>query len=610
MEHLNKVKLSEIDVISGFWAERQKLNRDVTIYAVRDRYEETGRFGAFDFDYVEGGEKPRPHYFWDSDVAKWMEAAAYILQKHPDGALRAEVETLIDKIEAHQDPCGYFNIYHTVVEPDNRFRDRDHHELYCLGHLIEAAVAYYNAVGSDRLIKILDKYIDYVIRVFVTEKSAGFVTPGHEEIELALYKLYAIRPDEKYKMLADFFLDERGKEDSPLESWCNGKYNQSHLPVREQRTAEGHCVRANYLYAGMADAARANNDEAMLTACRALFDDMTRRKMYITGGIGSSHRGEAFTVAYDLPNDTAYAETCAAIALALFSDRMKDLEIDSRYADAVELEIYNGMLSGISLDGRCFFYENPLEINLEDHIRHTSVKDGDRLPITERQLNFGCSCCPPNVTRVIADIGEFVCSYDENRVFLHQYMGCSAAFGGVRLDVETAYPCSGEVRVTVDGAKGKTLYLRIPGWCGSFTLSAPYTLANGYAAVQVPENAFEVTLQLEMQPRFVAADPRVRADAGKTAVAYGPLVYCAEGIDNRCSLASLRLDVNAPVTAEYRAFFGAPELTAKGFLAETDGKELYAPVGSLRETPVDIKLIPYFAFANRGESDMRVWLRY
>ena len=610
MEHLNKVKLSEIDVTSGFWAERQRLNRDVTVYAVRDRYEETGRFGAFDFDYVEGGEKPRPHYFWDSDVAKWMESAAYILQKHPDAELRAEVDALIGKIEAHQDPCGYFNIYHTVIEPENRFRDRDHHELYCLGHLIEAAVAYYNATGSDRLINILDKYIDYVIRVFVTEKSAGFVTPGHEEIELALYKLYEVRPDEKYKTLADFFLNERGKETKTLESWCNGKYNQSHLPVREQKTAEGHCVRANYLYAGMADAARANSDEAMLAACKALFDDMTKKKMYVTGGVGSSHRGEAFTVPYDLPNDTAYAETCAAIALALFANRMKDIEPDSKYADAVELEIYNGILSGISLDGRCFFYENPLEINLEDHIRHTSVRDGDRLPITERQLNFGCSCCPPNVTRLIADIGEYVCSYDEDRIFIHQYMACSASLPGMQLDIDTAYPSCGEIRIELAGAKFKKLYLRIPGWCEAFTLSAPYVMKNGYAEIDIRSDMLTLTLSLEMRPRFIAADPRVRADAGKTAVAYGPLVYCAEGIDNRCSLAALRIDVNAPVTAEYRAFFGVPELTAKGFLAEADGKELYVPVGSVRETPKDIKLIPYFGFANRGESDMRVWLRY
>lgn len=610
MEHLTKVKLSEIDITGGFWAQRQKINADTTVYAVWDRYVETGRIGAFDFDYVEGGEKPRPHYFWDSDVAKWMESAAYILAKKPDPVLEERIEMLIGKIEAHQDPCGYFNIYHTVIEPENRFKDRDHHELYCLGHLIEAAVAYYNATGRDRMIKLLDKYIDYVIRVFCEEKSTGFTSPGHEEIELALFKLYAVKPEEKYKELAMFFLNERGKDQLPIASWCNAKYSQNHEPVRQQRAAEGHSVRANYLYAGMADAAGVTNDAEMLTACKALFDDETGRKMYITGGVGSSHKGEAFTVGYDLPNDTAYAETCAAIALAFFAGRMEDLEVDSRYADTVERTIYNGILSGISLDGRCFFYENPLEINLADRGKHASVQNEDRLPITERQLNFGCSCCPPNVTRLIADIGESVCAYDETRVFLHQYMACSAGFAGMQLDVDTAYPCAGEVNISLAGAKGKKLFLRIPGWCERFTLNLPYTMEHGYAAIDVAEDALSVTLSLEMKPRFIVSDPRVLADAGKVAVTFGPLVYCAEKIDNDARLADLRLDPTHPPQAEFDPYFDAPVLTAEGLATdETSVKALYMPLKDVKYRKVPVKLIPYFGFANRGESDMRVWLR-
>ena len=606
---LNKVKLSEIDITGGFWVERQQLNRETTVYAVRDRYEETGRFGAFDFDYTEGGDKPRPHYFWDSDVAKWMESAAFILAKTPDAALENAVEELIDKIEAHQDPCGYFNIYHTVIEPNNRFKDRDHHELYCLGHLIEAAVAYYSATGRDRMIRLLDKYVDYVIKVFVEEKSTGFTSPGHEEIELALFKLYEATGNEKYKDLAMFFLNERGRDQIPVGNWCNAKYSQNHLPVRQQRTAEGHSVRANYLYAGMADAVRFTGDAEMMEACRALFDDMVTRKMYITAGVGSSCQGEAFTVAYDLPNDTAYAETCAAIALAMFSGRMANLEPDSRYADTVERAIYNGIISGISLDGRCFFYENPLEINLADRSRHPSVNHEDRLPITRRQLNFGCSCCPPNVTRLIADIGEYACAYDENRVFVHQYMACSALFGGMQLDMDTAYPSSGSVELSLAGAKGKQLWLRIPGWCENFTISAPYTMQNGYAVIEVAEDLFTVALSLEMQVRFVAADPRVRADAGKVAVTYGPLVYCAEGVDNPAPLCSLRIDPAAPAEAAFDPYFGAPVITAKGAaIDESSVKALYMPLKDLKLKEVPVKLIPYFGFANREESDMRVWM--
>ena len=611
MEQLKKVKLSEIDVTSGFWAQRQKINREVTVYAVRDRYEETGRFGAFDFDYCEGSDKPRPHFFWDSDVAKWMESAAFILAKNQDDELQRQVECLIDKIEEHQDENGYFNIYHTVIEPDNRFKDRDHHELYCLGHLIEAAVAYYNATGRDRMIRLLDKYIDYVIKVFTEEKSTGFSSPGHEEIELALFKLYEVRPEEKYKDLAMFFLNERGKDKIPIAGWCNAKYSQNHLPVRAQRTAEGHSVRANYLYSGMADAVRFTGDAEMMEACKAIFNDTVERKMYITGGVGSSNRGEAYTTAYDLPNDTAYAETCASIALALFANRMKDLEIDSRYADTVEREIYNGIISGISLDGRSFFYENPLEINLADRTRHTSVNEGDRLPITQRQMNFGCSCCPPNVTRLIADIGEYICSYDENRVFVHQYIASGAVFSGMQMEIETEYPSVGEICVRIAGARGKRLYLRIPGWCESFSLNVPYQTVNGYAEIDVDADSFDVTLSLEMKPRFLAADPRVRADAGKAAVMRGPLVYCAECADNDFDLFKVRLDTQKEVASDYDAYFGAPVLEVKGCVAEENTlKALYFLVADVRERAVNVKMIPYFGFANRGESDMRVWFRY
>ena len=612
MEQLKRVTLDQIDITGGFWAERQKLNRETTVYAVRDRYEETGRFGAFDFDYTEDCGKPRPHYFWDSDVAKWMESVAYILQKGPDAELEAQVEGLIDKIEAHQEKNGYFNIYHTVIEPDNRFRDRDHHELYCLGHLIEAAVAYYRATGRDRFIRVLDRYIDYVIRVFCVEKTSAFTSPGHEEIELALFKLYEAFPDEKYKDLAMFFLNERGKDEIPVGAWCYASYSQNHLPVREQRTAEGHCVRANYLYAGMADAARVTGDTAMFAACKALFDDTVKHKMYITGGIGSSHQGEAYTVSYDLPNDTAYTETCASIALALFANRMKDLEIDAKYADAVEREMYNGILSGVSLSGDRFFYENPLEINLQDHTRNVSVKSEDRLPITERKLDFSCSCCPPNVTRFIAEIGEFVCSYDKRRVFLHQYMSGDAVFGGMSMNVETEYPCSGEVRVTLAGAKGKLLYLRIPGWCGSFRVSAPYRMKKGYAQIEVNSDTFTVTLSMDMNVCLIAADPRVRADAGRVAVTYGPLVYCAEKTDNDLLLSDIRLypDANLDADVSFNLYFGAPVITMRAAVTdEKSVKTLYMPLRDVKTKDVSVRLIPFFGFANRGASDMRVWLR-
>jgi len=606
MDKLNRIELKDVDVTGGFWANRQKLNRDVTIYAVRDRFEDTGRFKAFNFSYTTENGEQKPHYFWDSDIAKWLESAAYIIEKEPNDELQNKIEEIIDKIAEHQDSNGYFNIYHTVIEPDIRFKNRDHHELYCLGHLIEAAVAYYNATGKDRFIDILDKYIDCVIKAFITDKTASFVTPGHEEIELALYKLNDVRPDKKYIELAEFFLNERG---------CNNRedksvYNQSHKPVREQFEAMGHCVRANYLYAGMADEARNADDEEMLSACKKLFDDMAQKKMYISGGIGSTHHGEAFTIPYDLPNDSAYAETCASIALAMFANRMKDIDINSKYADMVERQIYNGIISGISLDGKSFFYENPLEINLADRGRHTSVNHTDRLPITQRLEVFGCSCCPPNVTRLIANIGEYIYSYDEDRIFVHQYMSSTAAFQNAEISVETEYPNNGTIKLNVANAKNKRLYLRIPSWCESFKISADYNMYKGYAEINIDSDIFEALLELEIKPVLVAAAPGVRADAGAAAVMMGPVLYCAEKVDNSFDLWDAKISADVNFDVEYSDYYNANNLSCRISLTdETSVKALYMPLKNLKTKEATLKLIPYFSFANRGESDMRVWFK-
>ncbi|MBQ6065810.1 MAG: glycoside hydrolase family 127 protein [Clostridia bacterium] len=611
MDHFEPVGFQNVDITGGFWAAKQKLNRDVTIYAVRDRFADTGRFQAFECNWKEGSDEPKPHFFWDSDIAKWIESASYIIAQHPDPELEKNIEDVIDCIEKNQCADGYFNIYHQVVEPELRFRDRDHHELYCLGHLIEAAVAYYNATGRDRFLNILDKYIDLVILVFTVEKSAGFATPGHEEIELALIKLYRLKKDRKYLDLAMFFLNERGVNPEMNMEWCKGMYHQSHLPVREQRTAEGHSVRACYLYSGMADAAKETGDEALFAACRDLFRDITERKMYISGGVGSSNKGEAFTVPYDLPNDTAYAETCAAIALSFFADRMKEIDPDAKYADVVEREMYNGVLSGLSLDGRSFFYENPLEINLSDHTRHVSVNDHDRLPITQRLEVFGCSCCPPNVTRYIASLGGSVFSLKDERICVHQFMELNASVNGAEISMETNYPNDGNIRLTVAGAKGKKLCVRVPGWCTEFTFSRPYTMDRGYAVIDVTEDAFTLKIEFVMKPQFFAASPAVRADAGKAAMQYGPVVYCLESVDNGGELFDLTVDTAGAPEIVYDPDFGVKTFT---FPATRTDKERFSSLYQLAKpvaaVPAMAKFIPYFAFANRGEADMTVWFRY
>ena len=605
---VRNIPFDQVKITGGFWAQKQRMNRETTVFSVERRFRDTGRFQAFKLTWKPDGEEPQPHFFWDSDIAKWVESVAYILKTEKDEALYRSAREVIDDLIAGQCEDGYFNIYHQIVHPEERFKDRDHHELYCLGHLIEAALAWRQATGEEDFLQALDRYIDLVIRVFTVERSAAFVTPGHEEIELALLKLYEARPDPKYLSLAMFFLDERGKADPVLGNWARGMYNQSHLPVREQATAEGHSVRAGYLYTAMAHAARLTGDETLLSACKKIFDDIVCHKMYLTGGVGSSCHGEAYTIPYDLPNDVAYAETCAAISLAFFAARMQEIEPEAKYADAIERVLYNGMLSGISLDGKSFFYENPLEIRLADRRRNVSVTGGDRLPITQRLEVFGCSCCPPNVTRVLASLGGWAFSADESRVFLHQYMPCTASFDGVRVTVETAYPAEGKIAVHIKGAKGRTLYLRIPGWCRAHTLEGETEVVNGYAAVPVTEDEQTFVLTLEMEPVFVSANPAVSADAGKVALTFGPLVYCAEGVDNDVSLPAFRINVRGSITEAFAPEYSAPVFTVAGFVpAPSDA--LYAPAAPEREDLIEknLKMIPYFAFANRGESDMAVW---
>ncbi|MDF2686587.1 MAG: glycoside hydrolase family protein, partial [Clostridia bacterium] len=403
MEHGKNVSFRDIELIDGFWAKKQKLINETSIFAVWDRFKETGRFDAFKCDWQEGMPN-RPHIFWDSDIAKWIESVAYILQNsklqnsklqnNKDDKLEAAVEELIDLIEKNQDSNGYFNIYFTVCEPKARFTRRYDHELYCAGHLIEAAVAYYETTGKDRFLKLMCKYADYIEKVFILDKTAAFFTPGHEEIELALVKLYHVTGDKRYLNMSKHFLDLRGTNKAV-------EYNnntQDDVPVRQISEAVGHSVRAVYLYSAMADVADEFNDNELFDACRRVFQNIAYKRMYITGGIGSSPRGEAFSVDYDLPNMTAYSETCAALGLVLFARRMSRLDPDSIYADVAEKAIYNGFISSISLDGVSFFYENPLEIDPSLHKRPEVINGSMRFPPMRRQKVFGCSCCPPNIT--------------------------------------------------------------------------------------------------------------------------------------------------------------------------------------------------------------------
>ena len=581
---------------NGFLYDKQILNETTTINAVYNRFYDTGRVSAFRCDWQEG-QPNKPHIFWDSDVAKWMEGAAYILHKKKDPDLEEKIEWVIDQIEKNQCEDGYFNSYFITCAPELRYTNRDWHELYCAGHLMEAAVAYYEATGKDRFLKLMEKYVDCIEKAFVTEKTAKFVTPGHQEIELALVRMYRATNDLRYLKLAKFFIDQRGYEtDIPIP-----KSTQSHLPVREQTEAAGHCVRACYMYSAMADLAYETNDRELYEVCKTLFNDIITKKMYITGGIGSTRMLEIFTIDYDLINDKAYAETCAAIALMFFAHRMLRFENDSVYADLIERILYNGMIAGLSLDGKSFFYENPLEINLNNYKRFISPKHMERFAITQRVEVFSCSCCPPNLNRVLASLGNYIYGYEDDAFYVNQFAGSEASVNGMRITQKTDFPKSGKIVLQTENIK--TLCIRIPAWCEEYTVSAPYTIRNGYAVIENPTG--EVTVDLVMKPLLIQSNPKIYENNGKAAVCYGPFVCAGESVDNTENLHSIFIDKNFQATAQYDEALCGYTLKVKAYRRQAT-QALYCAYEENFENYI-LHLIPYAAFANRGESNMCVW---
>lgn len=604
MEHIQSVPFDKVHITGGFWKAKQELNSKVTINAVYDRFYDTGRVGAFACKWKPGDDY-EPHVFWDSDVAKWMEGVAYIITHESRPELEAKVEAIIDDIEANQWEDGYINSHFTVKKDEPRFTGRNHHELYCCGHLIEASVAWYKATGRDRFMKIMCRYADLVYRYFLVEDKAPFVTPGHEEIELALLKLYRATGEERYLELASFFLNKRGnnEKDEPIGYWAN-KYYQQDEPIRKQRVARGHSVRAGYLYSGMADLAAEENDEELLDACRALFDDINGNKLYITGGTGSTSHGESFTVPYDLPAAQAYAETCAGISLIYFCHRLLKAELRSDYDDMIERILYNGFMSGLSLDGKSFFYENPLEISLTDRTRLVAVNERDRFPITQRVEVFGCSCCPPNVNRLLASVGDYIYSRSGDTLIVHQYMESEMEDGGMTASQHTSYPNNGKVKFSLSGVG--TLKLRVPGWCDRMNIDVPHRMERGFAVIENPPA--ELTVEFCMEPVLVHAHPGVRDAAERVAVMYGPVVYCAEGQDNGgnelWTLRVNRRNLNAVLVPS--TTFDLPEMDIDGFILQ--GTAALYSHSEPTAVPTRIHMIPYYGFANRGEDNMAVWL--
>ncbi len=610
------VPFSKVKLENGFWHDRYQLNKQVSMENVRKRFEESGRFDALRFNFHKNGH--RPHYYYDSDVAKWMEGVAYLYEKDP-ASMESHIalcEELIDCMEKAQRPDGYLNSEHQQIEPELIFRHRERHELYCAGHLIEAAVAYHKATGRDRFLRIMERYCDCIERAFITEKTAGFTTPGHEEIETALFTLYRHTGNQKYRTMAEFFLENRGRTElTDRTDEAMRKDIQDDVDIRHLREANGHCVRALYLYAGIADMAKENGDESLLANLESVLEDITKRKMYITGGVGATPRSESFTVPYDLPNCTAYSESCSAIAMMRFASRMRAMKKDAKYGHLMERVLYNVLLSSTSLDGKAFFYENPLEIALEEYGREVAVPKPRRehLPITQRVEVFGCSCCPPNINRFFGELESYLAVEDTDGLSIEQYIPSTLSTTFGRVGIEGNYAVDGRVRIFSEDYTAKTLFLRIPEWCREATVlqngvEVSPALCNGYLALSVDES-FALELDFHIAPRFVCANANVRANVGRMALTYGPVVYCLEGVDNGARLNQISLSPDAIRDAVLTSDFHGLLSISLPALRDVASDALYADATDATSTPVTAKFIPYFAFANRGESDMLVWAR-
>ncbi len=626
---LEPVPFTQVTFDDGFWAPRLERNRKVTIPHIYRQLEATGRISAFDLNFQRPVPSPIVLIFGDSDPAKWIEAASLSLATHPDPDLAALVDSVADRIIHAQQQDGYLNTHFIVAQPEMRWKNlRDWHELYCAGHLIEAAVAHYKATGQRKLLEALCRYADHIDATFGREpgKKRGYC--GHPEIELALVKLYHATQNPRYLKLASYFIDERGQQphyfdiearvrgEDPAQFWAKSyEYCQAHVPIREQTQVVGHAVRAMYLLSAVADLAHENDDPTLLTAGERLWHHLVTRRMYITGGIGAARQIEGFTQDYDLPDETAYAETCATIGLILWNHRLLQFSGEGKYADLIERALFNGFLSGLSLDGAHFFYENPLASAGHHH----------------RQSWFECPCCPSNLARTLASLGGYFYSTGANDIWVHQY-----AQGTAKMQVDgqeislrqvTKYPWDGDVKleIGVTSPQHFTLHLRTPAWSARWHMAVndeqvetnELSTGNGYIHLKREWNPGDVVkYKMEMPIHAIWAHPAVHDLQGRVALGRGPLIYCLESIDHpetildRIAIDPYNLSNEFQVEHNENLLGGVSVLRGKGTVADESAWEnvLYRNESPSSKS-IDITAIPYYAWDNRASGQMRTWIR-
>lgn len=627
------IPLQKVRIKDAFWSPLQELIIDKVIpyqeKILSDEVPGVAKSHAIANFRIAAGLEVGEFYgmvFQDSDVAKWLEAVAYSLSLKPDQALEERADHIIDIIEMAQLEDGYLNTYFTIKEPEHRWENlQECHELYCAGHMMEAAVAYYEVTGKKKLLQIMEKMADHIYDKFTHELYHGI--PGHQEVEIGLMKLYHLTGKERYLQLADYFIEERGKnpdyfiEESKKRGWSHfgnnpedRMYNQCHATVYEQKDAVGHCVRAVYMYTAMADLAGTLGNEKLFEACDCLWNSITQKRMFLTGGIGATADGEAFTRDYHLPGDLAYAETCAAIGLIFFAHQMLEDKPDGKYADIMERTFYNGTISGMQIDGTRFFYVNPLEVNPGISGEISEYKH----VLPQRPGWYRCACCPPNLVRLITSMGKYLWTETEETIYSHMFVGQDTELTKAKIHVDSQYPWQGRIEYKISGKINKefTLAIHIPDYINKIDITINGTRINikdnikdGYMYIcRLWGKEDFVTLQFEMPVRKIYANQNITDCAGCVALMRGPIVYCFEEIDNGTNLSSIRIPelLNEEICQGIGIFSEKTIIKMDGY-RYIGNSSLYSEKKPYKEK-VKLMAIPYYLWANRGTGQMRVWM--